>query len=272
MNRKVALWLIGGAVLGGLGLAAWANAKAPNRGDITYPIVTGDAGRELITELVEASNLDLDWSTFLVGLSASETQGQFTSNIVRGDVTRYPVHAKASPSATGAAGAAEAAAAVRAYQRAREANRFKGCPWAEADYTWGSGGWWSQLAANAWDAYTGTSLACRHPHYLLHPVDQFVCGLEYARRMKQWSSFQADPSWLSLRVAWGNPSKVGDVARREATRETFRPWLEQQGMSSGDANKWMNAPVSAIPDWVVPDQWAALMSRFNFAPGHTGAF
>ena len=119
------------------------------------------------------------------------------------------------------------------------------------------------LPANAWHAYTGTSLRCRHPWYLLHPVDQIVTAIEFARRLKGWSAFKKDPTWLTLRAGWGNPSLMDDPQYRETTARKFGDQLEKLGIPYA----FMKQKVTALPSADVEDRWETLMKQFGFEPG-----
>lgn len=253
-------WWIGGALVGltvlGLGLAA-TDAQAMDAPPLEIPTATGLDGEHLLEELLNACDLDPQWTTFFAALSDSETSGTFTSNVCLGDPSLYPSIAKPSPMVE-KYGTTEARAAVDAYARAVEAGRFANCPWPERDYVFGSGGWWSLIPSNAWAAYIGTDLICRHPHYVLHPVDQTICAIEMARRLMARSSFKANPNFLSLRVGWGRPTLMGDHTRREETRVKFRDNVEGQGRSAS----WLDSTVPPLRKFDVRAQWDELMRRF----------
>jgi hypothetical protein len=234
----------------------------PTSDEITFPVYSGQEGAFMLQELGSTAGLDREWMKFFTATARGESA--FTSNVVLGDRKLYPPGSKPSPE-TDRLGPGEASGARRAHQRAVDEGRLTGCPWPASAYTWGSGGWFGMLPANAWHAYTNTTLRCRHPWYLLHPVDHVVVAIEFARRLTGWSTFKADPTWLTLRVGWGNPSAMADPARREAVARRFTTQLEALGISSA----FLKQKITALPSRAVEERWGVLMRTFDLDPGRT---
>lgn len=240
------------------------NQPPADDSDITFPIYSGQAGAAKLEELCKAAGLDSQWVRFFKVTARGESG--FTSNVVLGDPTLYPPGSKPSAE-TDRLGPGEASGARTAYNRGVSEGRYTGCPWPASAYTWGSGGWLGMVPANAWYAYVNTSLRCRHPWYLLHPVDQVVTAIEIGRRLKGWSAFKANPTWLTMRVGWGNPSKMDDPQQHEVIRNKLAPHLKALGIPSS----WLDQKVTALPHSNVEQRWESLMASSGMAPGKKGA-
>lgn len=232
--------------------------------DIRFPVFEGQDGAFMLQELLQASGVDRQWLRFFLATARGESG--FTSNMVLGDRSLYPTGSKPSK-LTDTLGPGEANGARKAYDRAFDKGRLEGCPWSAGAYSWGSGGWLAMLPANAWYAYKDTSLRCRHPWYLLHPVDHVVVGIDFARRLMGWSAFKANPTWLTLRVGWGNPSAMDDPKAHERVAKKFGDQLRALGL----APEWMNERVTALPKHDIEELWDTLMRTFDLEPGKRGA-
>lgn len=274
-NGKAIAIGLGTAVAVGLGVALFsrdAGAAPIDSGDgsgggsgegITFPVYSGTQGADLLRALSEAEGLHPDWVAWVL-LTARGESG-FTSNVVLGDPALYPTGSVPSAS-TATLGPAEASGARTAYTRAREQGRLN-CPWPESAYTWGTGGWLAQFAPNAWTAYEGTPLACRHPWYLLHPVDTVVTAVETLRRLSGWSAWKANPTMLTARTAWGNPSKMGDPDYRAKVLAGAMGDAEALGLPPS----FFDRPLPPLPPaGDVYQRWGALMNAFNLPPGRIG--
>lgn len=237
---------------------------AADDSDIKFPIYSGDEGAKKLRELCEAAGLDREWVRFFLVTARGESR--FTSNVVLGDPTLYPPGSKPSAE-TDRLGPGEASGARTAYNRGVSEGRYVGCPWPASTFTWGAGGWLGMIPANAWYAYLNTSLRCRHPWYMLHPVDHVVTAIEIARRLKGWSAFKANPTWLTMRVGWGNPSKMDDPQQHEVLRTKLAPHLKALGIPYS----WMDQKVTALPHSNVEQRWESLMTSSGMPPGKKGA-
>lgn len=231
--------------------------------DIVFPIYSGDEGRKKLWDIADAAGLDDDWIRFFLLTASGESA--FTSNVVLGDRSLYPTGSKPSPQ-TDALGVGEAAGARRAYDRGLEEGRYINCTWPKSAYCWGSGGWLQMLPANAWAAYDKTGLRCRHPWYLLHPVDHVVTAIEFARRLTTWSAFKDNPTWLTLRVGWGNPSAMDEPS----AHQTMAKKLAKHRQSLGILESWLGKKVTTLPHDDVEQRWESLMNRFEYDPDKKG--
>ena len=171
----------------GVGVLLIAGSAAANDGG--YP--TGPpsrAGHAELLGVVDNMGAPREWGTFFAAVAYWESK---FNNL-------------AENTSTG-----EAAAAKRAYDRAIDKGRLDGSPWPASAYTFGSGGWYGMIPANGMKAFHGTDLELLDPRAAVHdPVTSTIMAIEYARRIFGWAAF--DGTWLSLRVGFANPSKMGD--------------------------------------------------------------
>lgn len=256
-----------GAMLLVGGDADAASDRTPPAGgpEFDLPVFQGTAGAQELKRLAGLAGLHPDWILFLTATAFGESR--FTSNVVLGDPALLPAGAVPS-SNNDTHGAAEARASVIAYERAAAQGRFDGCPWPATAYTYGSGGWLGMIPANAWAAYAGTPLSCRHPWLMLHPVDQVFCAIEMLRRLSGWSAWQANPTMLTARVAWGAPDKMADPSARERMIGKFGDALEQVGLP----RDWWQTNTPSLPaKGDVYDRWQSLMQASRLQPGPIGA-
>ncbi len=232
--------------------------------EVEFPVYRGQEGKFMLEELLTAAQLDEDWRTFFRAIARGESG--FDSNVVLGERRLYPKGSEPSKR-TDTLGPGEAKGARKAYLRGLEQGRYESCRWKGEHFSWGSGGWLAMLPANAWYAYLHTELRCRHPHYLLHPVDHVVVGIDFARRLTRWKAFIAEPRWLTLRVGWGNPSGMDDPQAHERVASKFANALAADGVSSS----WMSRQVTPLPKHDIEQLWEQLMTAFDFEPGRRGA-
>jgi hypothetical protein len=197
-------WAIPAVLAVGLLLVA-GTASADPAG---YPTDDPDEdGYTLLAEILEVSGMSASWRTFFT--AAARRESRFNPNTE---------NRKSS----------EAAAAKRAYSYSVEKGRLQESPYGASSYTWGSGGWWGMFPAYGMAAFEGTELATIDPRAALHdPVTSLVMALEYARRIQRWAAF--DGTWLSLRVGWANPSKMGDPEFVARVAERFAEDLRAIG-------------------------------------------
>lgn len=198
--RRILPWLI----VAGAALVA-GSAAANDGGYPTGP--PSKAGHAELLGVVDRMGAPDEWGTFLSAVGYWESK---FNNLAEND----------SPT--------EAAAARRAYDRARSKGRFSGSPWPESAYTFGSGGWYGLIPANAMEGFAGTDLENLDPRAAIHdPITSTILALEYARRIFHWAAF--DGTWLSLRVGFANPSKMGDPEFVAKVRERFAESLRAIG-------------------------------------------
>ena len=166
-----------------------------------------------------------DWKTFLAAVAHRESR---FDNLAENTSTT------------------EAAAARRAFDRQRDRGRFSSSPWPDSAYTFGSGGWYGLLPANALEAFSGTDLENMDPREAIHdPITSTIMALAYARRLFGWAAF--DGTWLGLRVGWANPSKMGDPDFVAEVRGRFRKDLEAIGASPSFMDREVSS-VGGLPD------------------------
>ena len=232
--------------------------------EVRFPVYQGQDGAFMLEQLLGAAQLDKQWKRLFKAIGRGESG--FDSNVVLGDPRLYPAGSQASK-LTDKLGPGEARGARKAYERGFEQGRYEGCPWDGDAFSWGSGGWFGMLPANAWYAYLTTGLRCRHPHYLLHPVDQLVVGVDFARRLMRWSAFKNNPRWLTLRVGWGNPSAMDDPQAHERVGLKFSKHLQAEGVDPA----WMNEEVTPLVAHDIEALWERLMTSFDLEPGRKGA-
>lgn len=121
----------------------------------------------------------------------------------------------------------EAEAAAQAYERNRE--RFAGCGYPASTYTFGSGGWFGMLPANAL-AQLGDDHRCLPPSSVFEPRVAIAMAVGFARGLMGWRRYQQVPTWLNLRAMWGWPAKGGDPAYLAKARPTFQEDARDVGL------------------------------------------
>lgn len=141
----------------------------------------------------------------------SEVWGDFFALVAFGESRGNPESINDSPK--------EAEAAARAYRR--NAHRLEHCGHAPQQYTFGSGGWFGFLPANA-VLQLGPDHRCIDPASVFEPRKAMAMAVGFARGLMRWKRFERVPTWLNLRVMWGSPTEGGDAgvlrrARAEIT-------------------------------------------------------
>ncbi len=193
------------------GVVLFAGSAAANDDGYPAPGPVNQGNLASLRETVRQTGAPDDWITFLAAVGNRETGGTFNN--------------LAENTASG-----EASAARRAYDRQLARGRFSGSPWPESAYTFGSGGWYGLIPANAMEGFAGTELENLDPRTAIHdPVTSTILAFEYARRIFGWAAF--DGTWLGLRVGWANPSKMGDPDFVAEVAGRFRKDLEAVGAS-----------------------------------------
>ncbi|MEX1362290.1 MAG: hypothetical protein AB1Z98_04145 [Nannocystaceae bacterium] len=134
----------------------------------------------------------------------------------------------------------EAEAAAEAYERNRE--RYAGCGHPASAYTFGSGGWFGMLPANAL-AQLGDAHRCLPPSSVFEPRVAVAMAVGFARGLMGWQRYQRVPTWLNLRAMWGWPAKGGDPAYLAKVRTKF----EQDARDVGLPASWLNGTPPPLP-------------------------
>lgn len=123
----------------------------------------------------------------------------------------------------------EARAAGIAYKR--NAEKLKHCGFAAGAYTFGSGGWFGLLPANA-AMNLPKELRCHEPGAIVFvPQLAVPAAVGMARGLMRWPQWQG--TVLSLRAGWGWPAKMGDPERLAARRPVYERRAAKLGYPPG---------------------------------------
>lgn len=207
------------AVLG-VGALAAAGANTGSAGD--RPEIAGKpnpAGLEGLRVYMSAAGLDQGWQDFFRVVAYGESRGH--NDVGLGVTTGAPPWARMNKSK------AEAKAAATRY--AAHEDKYRRC-WARAFYVFGSGGLFAMLPASALAVFSGTELECLHPWAVFDPAPSLVMGMGYADRLMGWKGYAEEPTFLNLRVGWGNPSAMGDPKVLAAKRKKFADHCQAVGL------------------------------------------
>ena len=134
----------------------------------------------------------------------------------------------------------EAAAAAEAYERNR--SRYAGCGHSASAYTFGSGGWFGMLPANAL-AQLGDAHRCLPPSSVFEPRVAVAMAVGFARGLMGWRRYQQAPTWLNLRAMWGWPTKGGDPAYLAKVRPKFQEDARDVGLPAS----WIDGRPPPLP-------------------------
>ena len=215
--------------------------------DMPEPLAGGQAD---IRYLGEWAFLDDEWIIFLEATAAGESN--FNNFVGLGNPALFPDWAQPNTAAAEAKQKREAAAAVTAYER----NKYLAdCPWPKTRYTFGSGGWFGALPANAVAAFKGTRYECIDPWSVFDPVPSIVEIIEYCRRIMRWDNFKPNPTWLNLRVGVGNPSSMNKPDKLDRMEEKMGDKL----LELGYPESFMYRTVTPLPTDDPADLLDALM-------------
>ena len=201
------------ATIGLAGLGVLLVASSARAGGEPAP-PTGDAVQAVapVRGLVAEAGLPSVWGDFLALVAWRESKGNPQA---RNDDD------------------SEAAAAAEAYERNR--SRYAGCGHSASAYTFGSGGWFGMLPANAL-AQLGDAHRCLPPSSVFEPRVAIAMAVGFARGLMRWSRYQRVPTWLNLRAMWGWPTKGGD----HAYLAKARPKFEQDARDVGLPASWLS--------------------------------
>lgn len=209
-----ALVLLGGGLL--MALSGKGGAPSSEGPAVTPP---STPGLNMVRGYAMNAGLPKVWQDFFAFVAARESNGK---NLVGLGVPQgAPPYIKLNH------GPAEAVAAKRAYDR--NADDYASC-WPEAVYTWGSGGWFAILPGNGLRVFVDANLRCVHPWAVIDPAMGLVMGIGMARRLMDWGTFKANPTVLTLRVGWGDPSDMGNASVLAAKRPGYEKDAAEAGL------------------------------------------
>lgn len=207
-------------------------------------ICAGLQKRERIECLLGRTSLDDTQRKFLVLTAYGESR--FNRLIYRGNSAVVPN----VPGLKGNHDLGDAAAAEVAYKRHRA--YFDKCGHAPVTrYTYGSGGWFQFLPANALWNVKGT-WPCWPPEKIFDAAASIVMAIAMARELQEYAAFKASPHVGVLRTGWWWPKKMaGPPADRIAK---YRKHAETIGLGASFIDRTI-APF--------PGNYAALYSALG---------
>ncbi len=226
--------------LAAVGIAAVA-LKPPGRskpagtsGDDTTTVIPTplSESQDSLRYHLEEAGLAPSWVLFFEAIALNESRFNHLTGL--GNPQLFPSWAEPNVDASVSSQQREQRAATRAYER--NAARFQGCGHPSADYTFGSGGWFGMLPANALAAFDGTAYQCMHPYFVFFPGASVVMAIEFARRLMSWSSWKSKPTFANLRVGWGDPSKMGDRGAISKSGARLKELLSEFGANPNIAS------------------------------------
>ena len=224
---------MGGAfAIAAVAIAFAVASSAKGGGSVPLAEAPDRAGLNAIRSLGARAGLSEDWIAFFAMTARGESG--WNNLVGLGDQALVPEGIKMNRSA------AEATAARRAYER--NVARYGDCPHPAWMYQFGSGGWFGILPANGLQAFWCTQFQCLSPYAVFEPEASLVMAIGIARRLQNWSGFQARPTWINLRLGWGCPSCMGDPERIAARRERFEGHARATGLPDG----WLDRPVTPL--------------------------
>jgi hypothetical protein len=206
-------------------------------------------GLARLRALALEAGLDVDWALFLAVVAHHESG--WNNLVGLGDPLKFPPWARPNLKASASAQRAEASAAAAAYERNLE--RYRGCEHPRSHYTFGSGGWFGLLPANALKAFWGTELQCISPFAVFEPEASVVLATDYARRLRAYEGFKRLSTWRNLNRGWASPSAMGQP--RSGTDARFDRALSALGVP----RSWGDRNVTALPQgWAADDVYRRL--------------
>lgn len=188
--------------------------------DMPEPMSGGQAD---LRYLAEWAGLDAEWIAFLE--EAAMRESGFNNLRGLGVPSMFPDWAIPSDASTKVQ-QNEADAATIGYDRNENLAQ---CDWPRSRYTFGSGGWFGFLPSTGVAVFRGTRYECIDPWMLFDPATSLVMAMGYGRGLQRWDNFKGKPTWLNLRVGWGNPSNMGEPAAMADVEQKFGDRLEELG-------------------------------------------
>jgi hypothetical protein len=224
---------------------------SPSSGDSPRPIVDPSLenadGYELIVEYAEQAGIPDDWRDFLLAKAWIESRGNPLKG--RGITDGAPSNAQIVSSSS------EAAAAAKAYDRQVERGAIVGSVWGRKSWSFGSGGLFAMLPANAVVvAYRGTDLQgvaeAYDPWSVFEPKKAIALAIAYNRSLAKWQGFRSDPTWENLHAGWRAPGNMGSPGSTgyQKSAANFREALAAMGLPASFASKRVN--FDGVPDAV----------------------
>ncbi len=215
-------------IVGLLALAAGAVVLFARQGsaDAVAPIVDPSLdnadGYELIVEYASQADLPADWRDFLLAKAYIESRGNPLRG--RGIADGAPKNAQIVDDAK------EARAAAQAYDRQVERGAIVGSPWGKKSWSFGSGGLFAMLPANAVVvAYRGTPLQgvaeAYDPWSVFEPRKAIPLAVAYNRSLMRWQRFKNDPTWENLHAGWRAPGNM-DAPESEGYQKSAANFAE----------------------------------------------
>jgi len=222
---------------------------SPAGGDDPRPIVDpsleGADGYELIVEYAERGSLPDDWRDFFLAKAWIESRGNPLKG--RGDPDKAPKNADIVSSTI------EARAAAKAYDRQVERGAIVGSPWGRSSWSFGSGGLWALLPANAVVvAYRGTDLQglaeAYDPWSVFDPRRALPLAVGYNRSLMNWAGFKANPTWRNLHAGWRAPGNMGkpESVGYQKSNENLMEALRAMGIPESFADRKVS--LAGVPD------------------------
>ncbi len=192
--------------------------------------------------MLEQAGLAPSWVLFFETVALNESKFNHLTGL--GNPQLFPDWAEPNVDASVSSQQREQRAAARAYER--NAERFRDCGHPVAEYTFGSGGWFGMLPANALAAFNGTAYQCMHPYFVFFPGASVVMAIEFARRLMSWSSWKSKPTFANLRVGWGDPSAMGNSSAISESVARLKELLSELGANPNIAS--MRPPILPAAD------------------------
>lgn len=199
------------------------------------------AGLDTLRRLCASAGVPEPWIEWLAFTARGESG--WNNLVGLGLPDMFPPGTKPNLKASASAQANEARAAKIAYER--NADKFTSCGHPASAYQFGSGGWFGMLPANGLAKLSGTSLGCLPPSAVFDPAASLVMALLMARALTGWTGYKKTPTWLNLRVGWGNPSAMGNAAKLSERRERFEGHRADTGLPAG----WLDRKPPSLPSF-----------------------
>ena len=241
----------GGGYTPGAGVGA---GPISSYADMPMPISEGQA---LMREMFFELGLDPMWSMFFEATALNESG--FNNLRGLGIPSEFPSWASPNEGASFQTQQNEADAAKRAYDRNKD--KLAECGWPASRYTFGSGGWFALLPANAVMQARGTSLKCVDPWDVFDPATSVVLAIGMARNLQNWNNFKSVPTFGNLRLGWGNPSRMGKADKLREAKAKSKGFAARLGELGFDP-AYFDAPVTPMPPYDPVAMLNYLNSRF----------